>query len=74
MPATAELVDELRQVFGAAQIDDALVAGQQARRQFLQLQQQHGDAHATAWLRRQKFPLGSFWATERGHELGVQRP
>lgn len=72
MPAAAEIVDELRQVFGTAMIDAAVVAGQQARREFDRLEAEHGLAHAQAWLARQRFPLGRFWASEGGHEVGVR--
>ena len=73
MPAAAELVDELREVFGAEMINKAIVAGQQARREFDRLEAERGLAHAKAWLARQKFPLGRFWASESGHEVGVRR-
>lgn len=74
MPVTAQMVDDLRQWLGAERVDAALVAGQQARRKVLALQAEHGEAHAQAWLRRQQFPQGCFWAEEGGVEIGVRRP
>ena len=72
MPATAALVAELRAVWGAERIDAALAAGQQARREFKRLEGLHGAAHAQAWLGRQKWPHGRFWASEGGREIGVR--
>lgn len=74
MPNTAELVDELRQVLGAARVDAAIAAGQRARRHYSAVQAEHGTEAADAWLKTQKFPQGCFWATEKGLEVGVRRP
>ena len=72
MPATAELVDELRLAFGSALVDKALAAGQQARREFRRLEAEKGLAHAVAWASRQKWPHGRFWASEDGFEVGLK--
>lgn len=74
MPEVAAWVDELREEFGAERIDAAIAAGQQARREYLRRVQTVGQAKADLWLARQKFPAGSFWASENGAEIGVRRP
>ena len=74
MPATAALVDELRAVFGAEKIDAAIKAGMRAGREHAALVASQGQRQADAWLARQKFPAGLFWASEGGHEVGVRRP
>lgn len=74
MPATAALVAELRAVFGAERIDAAIRAGQQGRREYRRRVAEHGQAEADAWLRRQRWPQGRFWASEGQHEVGVQAP
>ena len=72
MPDTAELVDELRAALGAELVDKAIAAGQQARREFRRLEAEKGLAHAKAWLARQKWPQGRFWAAEAGSEVGIR--
>lgn len=72
MPETAALVDELRQMLGREFVDAAIAAGQRARREYLVLQQQRGTEYADAWLRRQQFPAGAFFAEEAGHQVGVR--
>ena len=73
MPQTAAWVDELRQALGAERVDAAIKAGQQARRQYGALQQSQGEAAAAAWLKRQRFHAGCFFASENGHTVGIQR-
>lgn len=73
MPATAEIVADLRAWLGRERVDAAIKAGQVARREFARLQAAHGEAHAQAWLARQRFPAGVFWASEGGREVGAQR-
>ena len=74
MPVTAELVDGLRAVLGAEKVDAAIRAGQRARREHAALVASQGQRQADAWLGRQKFPAGLFWASEGGHSVGVRRP
>jgi hypothetical protein len=74
MPATAALVDELRQAFGAERIDAAIAAGQQARREYQARVQAEGKSSADRWLARQRFPAGCFHAVENGIEVGIARP
>ena len=73
MPATAALVDELRAVLGAEKVDAAIRAGQRAKREHAALVASHGQPQADAWLGRQKFPAGLFWAIEGGNEVGIRR-
>lgn len=73
MPETAAMVDELRAAYGAEMVDAAIAAGQQARREYQRRVQAFGEASARAWLARQPFPRGCFWATEAGREVGVRR-
>ena len=73
MPETAALVDELRRVLGAERVDAAIKAGQVARREHQRRVAEFGQARADAWLARQSFPLGRFWAEEGGHTVGIQR-
>ena len=73
MPETAALVQELRQVLGTELVDVAIKAGQQARREYQRRVDQVGQPQADAWLARQTFPLGRFWAQEGGHTVGIQR-
>lgn len=73
MPDTAALVDELRAVLGAALVDAAIKAGQQAKREYEQRRQDHGKARADAWLVRQPFAAGRFWAEENGHQVGIKK-
>lgn len=73
MPETAALVDELRRMLGAERVDAAIKAGQQARREHQRRLEQFGQAQADAWLARQSFPLGRFWAEEGGHTVGIKR-
>jgi hypothetical protein len=73
MPQTAAWVAELRLLLGAEKVDAALKAGQQARRQHLAMVQTQGEAAAAAWLRRQRFPAGCFYAEENGHTVGIKR-
>jgi hypothetical protein len=35
--------------------------------------QAQGEAAAAAWLRRQRFPAGCFYAEENGHTVGIKR-
>lgn len=72
MPVTAGLVDELRQMLGQEFVDAAIAAGQRARREYQVLEQQRGTEYADAWLRRQSFPQGAFFAEETGHSVGVR--
>ena len=74
MPATAALVAELRAVWGVELFNAALAASQQAGREYRRLEAAYGREDAEAWLARQKFPHGRFWACEGGREVGVQRP
>jgi hypothetical protein len=74
MPATAALVDELRQAFGAERIDAAIAAGQKARREYQARVQAEGKTSADRWLARQRFPAGCFHAVENGIEVGIARP
>lgn len=71
MPMTAALVDELRQALGREFVDGAIAAGQRARRQHQRMVLTVGQQEADAWLRRQQFPGGAFFAEENGHEVGV---
>lgn len=73
MPVVAQWVADLRQAVGAERIDAAIRAGQQARREYGRLQAEQGQGAADAWLRRQKFPHGCFWADEGGHTVGLRR-
>ena len=73
MPQTAQMVDEMRAAYGAAAVDAAIAAGQQARREYLRRVATYGQPSAAAWLARQTFPQGCFWATEAGNEVGVKR-
>lgn len=72
MPATAALVDELRQVFGQEFVDGAIAAGQRARRDHARMVLTVGQAAADAWLARQSFPQGRFWAEENNLEVGIK--
>lgn len=74
MPQTAQIVDELRAAVGRELVDVAIRAGQQARRQAEQIASTDGQAEADAWLARQTFPTGCFWAEEAGRTVGVRRP
>jgi hypothetical protein len=74
MPQTAAWVAELRQALGAEGIDQAIKAGQQAKRQHQALCESQGQAAADAWLRRQRFASGCFFAAENGHTVGIKRP
>lgn len=73
MPATAALVAELRKRCGAELVNAAIAAGQRAKREYARLEAERGPAEAQAWLRRQKFATGRFWASEAGHEVGIKR-
>ena len=73
MPVTAQIVADLRAWFGAEKVDAAIKAGQQARREHQRRLGQFGQAQADAWLARQSFPLGLFWAEEGAHTVGIQR-
>lgn len=73
MPQTAAWVAELRLSLGAERVDAAIKAGQQARRKHQQLADTQGQAAADAWLSRQRFPAGCFFASENGHTVGIQR-
>lgn len=72
MPQTASMVDELRMKVGAERVDAALKAGREAEREYRRLEASEGLASAEAWLRRQKWPQGRFWACEAGREVGVR--
>lgn len=72
MPATAALVDELRQALGREKVDAAIASGMRARREHDRLAKEYGPAHAARWLRRQTFPAGAFFAREAGLEVGVE--
>jgi len=71
MPMAAELIAELRMKCGAELIDGALVASQQARREFKRLVAEHGNAAAKAWLKRQRFNCGRLWLVEDEHNVGI---
>ncbi len=73
MPQTAAWVAELRQLLGAERVDAAIRAGQQTRRKHQQLLELQGKAAADAWLQRQRFPAGCFFAAENGHTVGIKR-
>ena len=73
MPTTAALVDELRQVLGTERVNAAIKAGQQAQRTYAAIQAEKGQPAADAWLARQRFPAGVFWASESGHQFGIKR-
>lgn len=73
MPETAALVDELRAAYGTDVVDAAISAGQQARREYQRRVQAFGESSARAWLARQPFPRGCFWASEAGREVGMRR-
>jgi RNA polymerase-interacting CarD/CdnL/TRCF family regulator len=73
MPNTAAMVDELRAVLGTEKVDAAIRAGQRARREHAAMVASAGQRQADAWLARQKFPAGLFWASEGGHEVGLRR-
>jgi hypothetical protein len=73
MPVVASIVDELRAAYGAARVNAAIAAGQQARREYLARVASDGPTLANRWLAAQKFPAGCFWAEEGGKEVGVQR-
>lgn len=73
MPETAAMVDDLRRVLGAELVDAAIKAGQQARREHQRRVEQFGQVQADAWLARQSFPQGRFWAEEGGHTVGIKR-
>lgn len=73
MPDTAALVDELRQLLGRERVDAAIKAGQQAQRTYDAIRDQQGQRAADAWLRRQRFSAGLFWASEGGQEFGIKR-
>lgn len=72
MPQTAALVAELRQRCGDALVNAALAAGQRAKREYSRLEAEKGTHAANAWLSRQKFPQGRFWASEGVSEVGVR--
>lgn len=72
MPVIAAWVDELRAALGAEQVDAAIAAGQRAARQAAQIEAAEGKAAAQAWLQRQRWPAGRFWAEEGGHTVGVR--
>jgi hypothetical protein len=72
MPETAAMVDELRAVLGTEKVDAAIKAGQRARREHAALVARAGQRQADAWLTRQKFPAGLFWASEGGHQVGMR--
>jgi hypothetical protein len=74
MPQIAAWVAELRRALGAERIDQAIKAGQQAKRQHQALCESQGQAAADAWLRRQRFASGCFFASENGHTVGIKRP
>lgn len=71
MPTTAALVDELRAALGREFVDGAIAAGQRARREYQRMVLTVGQQEADAWLRRQQFPGGAFFADENGHQVGV---
>ena len=71
MPATAGWVDELRQALGKDKVDAAIAAGIKARREHDRMAREFGPAHAAAWLKRQSFHAGAFFAREAGREVGV---
>ncbi len=73
MPTTAVLVDELRQVLGTERVNAAIRAGQQAQRTYTAMQAEQGQPAADAWLARQQFPAGLFWASEGGNQFGIKR-
>jgi hypothetical protein len=73
MPVVASMVDELRAAYGAERVNAAIAAGQRARREYQARLASDGPTLAKRWLAAQKFPAGSFWASEGGHEVGVQR-
>lgn len=74
MPITAAWVDELRQALGREKVDAAIAAGIKAHREHERLACEFGPAHAAAWLKRQRFPAGAFFAREAGLEVGVELP
>ena len=74
MPATAELVDELRAALGRELVDGAIAAGQRARREYQARVAAEGKPAADRWLALQRFPQGCFHAVENGIEVGVARP
>lgn len=73
MPQTAGWVDELRAVLGAERVDAAIKAGQAAQRTYTAIKAEKGQPAADAWLSRQRFPAGCFWACEGGNEFGIKR-
>ena len=73
MPETATIVDELRAEFGAAVIDAAIAAGTAAQKRYAAWIASHGQEAADAWLMRQRFERGSFYASEGGRTVGVKR-
>lgn len=73
MPQVAQWVDELRAALGREVVDAAISAGLKARREHDRLAAEYGPAHAAAWLRRQRFPAGVFFASEGGQEVGLRR-
>lgn len=73
MPETAALVDELRAAYGAERVDAAIAAGQRAKREYAARVASDGPTLAKRWLAAQKFPSGSFWASEGGNDVGLKR-
>lgn len=73
MPATAEIVDDLRRELGAEIVDRALAAGVKAQKRYAAWLAGHGEDAAQRWLEAQRFEGGSFWASEGGRTVGVKR-
>ena len=73
MPVVAGIVDDLRAAFGPAAVDAAIASGQAMRRKHVEMVAGVGQAQADAWLARQHPAVGSFWAEEGGHTVGIRR-
>lgn len=71
MPLTAELVDELRQVFGAGRIVALIAHSQHLRREHARIVATQGQAVADRWLAGQQDKGGWFGAVEGGRQVGV---
>lgn len=70
MPAAAELMDEIRSLFGQAWADAALREGLRLQREHARLAGTHGPAHADRWLRLQRPPAAALSLREGGAVVG----
>lgn len=71
MPGVAEIVDELRQVFGASLVDRCIARGRQLEREHRRIERVLGQAEADRWLKREQGKGVWFGASEGGRTVGV---